>query len=127
MKRHQMMTLFNADIDTYYPAPTSVGATTYWGASTDVNDWVFGDGVGGVDGEAHAVLRAILVSNTQNASQPRLVIWDGDDNRVMFWDLGQDYAQDLLHGPHGVRLPRGFYVTVENNGGAYVMIVYDVA
>lgn len=124
MKTHQLMTLFDAPIGTYYPAPNKTGGT-FWGASTNINDWTFGDGAGGVESEVFAVLRAIHVPITDAATNVKITIRDGDGTRVMFWQQNQVGSQGILLGPDGTKVKRGFSIQVENLNGAYLMITYD--
>lgn len=117
-----MMSLWEAGADDYYPDPDSSGAS-FWGASTDITDWVFGDGVSAVDAEARVVIRAILIPNTTTGNAV-IVLKAGDGTVVMSWTAQTTVADGNLLGPDGVVVPKGFYVTVAS-GDASLLVVYD--
>lgn len=111
------MTLFDAPADDYYPAPGMADSVS-WGASTTSTDSVFDDD------ESDAILRSILVCNT-DAGSPTVIIRDADGSVVMSWTQGTNYAQDILLGPDGVKVPGGFRVQIVGGADAYLMVVYD--
>jgi len=126
--RHQHLSFFEGQTGTYYPMPEN-SAARYYGATTAINDWVFGDGAGGNDSAKKAVIRAIHVMNTSINSSPWPVVpvYDGAGNTVLQFPVHRDASSAILHGPHGIELPGGFYCEISGADGAYMTIVYDVA
>ena len=120
------MSLWGAAQDDYYPQDGNTGASFY-GATTAVNDWVFGDGAGSPDGNTFAIIRSIIVPNTtvSSAPFPVLELKDGDGNTMMSWTLTDQVADGNLLGPDGIKAPNGFYLTVSAADGAYAVVVYD--
>jgi hypothetical protein len=112
---HQIMSLFGAAQNTYYPE-IGAGATTYYGCN------VTGEVSLGVG--FRSVIRSILISNP-TAGAPVVTIWSRAGARVAQWVGNTAIAQNILCGPEGFVVQDGFNVIVSAADGAYITIIYD--
>jgi hypothetical protein len=123
MKYHQMMSLFAAPEDIYYPAKEAVISGVGWGASTDIAETEFPTGV------KHAIIRSIFIPPTTVTSAPFPIveILDGAGDTVFFWTLSEQVSGEQLLGPDGIKVPGGFSIEVSGADGGYIAVTYDIA